>query len=69
MFTGNSPGDWSYRAMHRAGFASQPTSVSKDDGLRLIGAYVTAAGVVALPLKIGCQERSSPLAGRFSSEK
>jgi uracil-DNA glycosylase len=49
VFTGDRSGDFLYKALHMVGLANQARSESTNDGLRLAGAYVTAAVKCAPP--------------------
>ena len=60
MFTGDSSGDWLIKALYETGFSDQPNSVSRDDRLKLMFAYITAAIRCAPP-------RNKPLAEEIRS--
>jgi uracil-DNA glycosylase family 4 len=49
IFTGDRSGDFLFGSLHRVGLSNRPASVSRDDGLRLIGVYLSAVNRCAPP--------------------
>jgi uracil-DNA glycosylase len=68
IFTGDRSGDWLFASLHRTGFANQPVSVARDDGLRLRDCYVTAPVKCAPPANRPTPEERDSCASWLDAE-
>jgi uracil-DNA glycosylase family 4 len=68
VFTGDRSGDFLYKALFKAGFANQPASLRRDDGLRLKNAYIAAAIRCAPPANKPLPQEISNCRGYFERE-